>query len=363
MIFDIIRNVMNKDIDNVIKNKDNSIINEFNYNYNYTNQFKNINYKYEFYGIEDLIKKYEKYNKSDNYDINQGFFNIEYDTEMFNKIIDNTVLNDKIKDRNEFLKYITNDYTSISGSSVLQIIQNQEYNNSDLDIYINMKKLNNTNIKNVIDFIVYLYKNYNNSKKIKTLQTLKKHAMYSLFYSRKQEYPKKYLSLRQYLKYYMPFKYNDKKIELIFINCDIKELLLKTFDYDFIKNYWTNGKMYTLNKYNIDKKIGYMTLNHYINRILLNKTEFINFINRYEKYTARGYKLYIHTTLLTKEIINYLSMIIYEKVRYNYQRQMVDNICPLVLIDIDNKQFNKNSHLVAYILLKGLFQRLNKKKD
>jgi hypothetical protein len=120
-----------------------------------------------------------------------------------------------------------------------------------------------------------------------------------------------YNTLAQYIKLYQCYKNKDQsfKVELIFIKSNIQNLLINTFDYDIVKNYWKNGKIYCLNHFAILNKSATMSYKHFVKRIISgSKIEFTNFINRYNKYVLRGFKMFIHKTNITKHIFNHIYM-------------------------------------------------------
>lgn len=289
-----------------------------------------------------------------------SFTNVQYNTELFNKTINKVLFNIKISDNKEFINLISKDYISISGSSILQIIKEQEYPKSDLDIYINIKYLNKEeNMQNINNLVTYLYYNYNNQK-IKSLKVIKKNIYWCYHWHHRRDINSEYVCLHQYLKYYISFNYYHKKIELIFINSDIERLMLNTFDYDFIKNHWTNGKIFVHNINSINNQIGIMSLDHLYYRILLNKTEFKNFITRYNKYTNRGFKLFIYKTQINKKMLDYMTDISLNNSYYNYTDIKINEYYPRFIININNTLYDKHVHILKYILIAGIIQKYYK---
>lgn len=305
------------------------------------------------------------------------FKEINYNIEQFKYTI-NKVLNLNDDNLNYFLELINSNYISISGSSILQLIKNTIYENSDIDIYINIKKFKLNRILLIIDFIYrYFYniENYtNNQKYIKIIKQLK--YFYNKINSNSNEINyetnNEYHSLRKYLKLLLTFENDNKKqIQLIFINCDIETILLHTFDYDIVKNYYKNKKIYSNNMNAIINNIATMSLNHFINRVLSNHHEFNNFIKRYIKYNNRGFKVFIHKTLITPPIIIYI-MRFYKSKNYfddtlyylpswaylNGRGYYPVYISTYIYYnnEVKNIPLEKKDHIVKYILINYLFQ-------
>ena len=217
------------------------------------------------------------------------FKNINFSSDVFLKYLEMQFINQD--DRELFMNLINQDYISISGSSILQIIQQEFYQNTDLDIYIEITNFDNSKIKNIHNLIRFLSNFIENKNSIinyyQEIQSVN-------FTNHNFISNNPYFSLRKYIKLFQLFenKQTNFKIELIFIKCDIEYMLKNTFDYDIIKNYWKQNKIYSLNYFSIFNKTATMTLDHFINRILFgSKKEFTNFIDRYNKYSNRGFKI------------------------------------------------------------------------
>ncbi len=243
------------------------------------------------------------------------FKELSYNSELFKKIITKYINHD---DFYRILYIIQKPYISISGSSILQLITNNLYKHSDLDIYIDISylKVNRNEIENIFILIYQLielnhYKFLNKQLNINRCFT---QILDVINYSVINLENNHYTSLSKYLKLYLSFiNDHDRKIELIFISTSIDTVIENTFDYDIIKNYWSNGKLYASNEYGINNKIATMKLEHFNDRVLSNKREFNNFIRRYIKYTHRNYKIYIHKTHITKTIFSSIVNIYHKK--------------------------------------------------
>ena len=82
------------------------------------------------------------------------FKNINFSSDVFLKYLEMQFINQD--DRELFMNLINQDYISISGSSILQIIQQEFYQNTDLDIYIEITNFDNSKIKNIHNLIRFL---------------------------------------------------------------------------------------------------------------------------------------------------------------------------------------------------------------
>lgn len=335
-----------------------------------------------------------------------NFTKIDYNYFYFKSIIANIIGEEYT---NKFLDLINKDYISLSGSSILQTISKKIYNNSDLDIYIEINKLN---FKEVLDLLTFLHFNFNDDKSVELYKYNNNRFMH-MYKNYTEYYQLEYIfnptntnnyinpnnnnnsddnnpnneyssTLKKYLKLLIKFiNFNNKKIELIFISNDIETILEKTFDYDIVKNYWKENIIYCHNINAILNKTGRMSLKHFINRIVLSKNyiEFNNFIKRYIKYTQRGYQLYIHKTKLTFHILEYI-LNIHKSRNYIYYDQesrhyfslfnYLDNIRYFsVYINISkiskdgeyNLILEKRNHIVKYVLLSGIIQNYKFRKN
>lgn len=256
------------------------------------------------------------------------FQNIKYkSTTLFNYLKQHF---NKVDDLNLFLELINKDYISISGSSILQIIQNQFYNDNsaitgplcnrctDIDIYIEINNLTNDKFQHILELTKFLGNLVNSSQLNYMLDDLIYLNSQNRFSTNNTS---NYSSLRKYIKLYHLFtsKTNRSisispnfKIEVMYIKCSIEYLLINSFDYDIVKNYWKQYKIYSFNSFAISNKIATMTLKHFIERIILgSKTEFKNFLTRYIKYTKRGFIIFIHKTNITNHIINHIIITYY----------------------------------------------------
>lgn len=100
--------------------------------------------------------------------------------------------------------------------------------------------------------------------------------------------------------------YTNQKIDIIFMKCDIQLLLLESFDFDIVKNYYNKGYLYIYNQDAIQNKIATVTLNHFNNNIIIDSKKLNKFILRYYKYQKRGYRIFIDIYEIKVSFINKL---------------------------------------------------------
>lgn len=227
---------------------------------------------------------------------------------------------------------------SLSGSFMLELynkINNNsnklEINSNDLDIYIEHdkvslnyleeffmqlfvsgyrlvnKKSNNSKLHKQYDDIIFeIYKLYKPSC-CPNCQYYELHELHELSESNK------YFSLSKYINKIISLEnvYFKQKIDIIFINCTIRQLLINTFDFDIIKNFYTLNKVYYYNKDAIQNRIATISKAHFKTRILSNIYELNNFIIRYTKYQNRGFKIFIDNNEITNAFINKIINIVF----------------------------------------------------
>lgn len=325
------------------------------------------------------------------FEYNETFFknklyNILFNYDLFNNKNDDNLLYNYDKIYNNFIQLINKDFISISGSTILQVIKEKKFENSDLDIYIEIDKLINPdnsincdNCFNVEDLIIFLFDNFylktELSKNI-LIDYLNKFTKLIEYFDDTTYNDDNYISLRRYLKLLLPFRSDNKKIELIFISKSIKTILNNTFDYDIVKNYWKQNNIYCKNINAIDTNFATMTLKHFIHRVLANPKEFINFIKRYDKYSSRGFKIYIHNTLLDYKKFIYI-INIYKSKTYNFiqgnpiRLELDKQIYNSVYIKVYNITkygyseitIEKKDHIVKYILFSGILKNYKLRKN
>lgn len=300
----------------------------------------------------------------------------DYDKQLFNSIL---LKNLQCQENVDTFLYLINcDYISISGSSILQILQNKVYNDTDLDIYIEISNITREKLNNIKQLFTFLYSlgfKYYNLQLEYVLTDLESRLNYIITYTDIDL--SNYSTLKQYIKHYAMLTNNNtnSKIDFIFIKSDIETLLLNTFDYDIVKNYYKNKLLFSLNLSAISNKIATMNLKHFVKRILSgSKHEFTNFINRYIKYSDRDFKIIIHKTMITSYLFNYIVNAHFNanfnKIHYyNFRLFWDGQICL-------NKWYKKNitmyysnklykfeyiayDHILKYILIAGIYQKVS----
>lgn len=303
----------------------------------------------------------------------------DYDKELFNSMLLTHLISQE--NVNQLLSFINVDYISISGSTILQILQNNRYNNTDLDIYIEVSDFNEHKLNNIKQLFTLLYSlnyQYGHLQLEYLLSNLETKLQYNIVYS--DEHLSNYSTLKHHIKYYVMLvnTYTGSKIDFIFIKSDIENLILNTFDYDIVKNYWKNNNIFSVNYDAISNKIATMNLKHFVKRILSgSQHEFTNFINRYIKYSDRVFKIIIHKTLITPYLFNYIVNIYYN---INYKNS---NYCSVKLYWNEQLCLNRfykqkkmlfyssklyifeyftHTHILKYILLAGIYQRVSLSK-
>lgn len=243
------------------------------------------------------------------------------------------------------------DEIHISGSTALHIYNkfilknNIDVNINDIDIYYRYPgKVNH--IKKLLFKLVTLgYRS--------TSHKNDNHILYEMLI-RRLEYKwdmirynnlRKYSSLSEYINDVITLKnpLTGISIDIIIINCTIRKLLTKTFDFDIVKNYYSNNTLYIYNRHSIINKTANMTFYHLKNRIFYNVIELYNFIYRYTKYSNRGYKIYIDGNEIPKIFVLKLEMLlnIVYNLRLKTKRQAY-------LSNVDYNKYDCEQHLMDF---------------
>jgi hypothetical protein len=219
--------------------------------------------------------------------------------------------------------------TFISGSTVLNLIKNKEIdNNSDLDLYIQK----DTEEHEMLRFIETLkssgfLNSKNKSKENKLLRsyTIKKDKLKEDYISEDH----KYFSLKEHIDRIVTIKNNNgKTLDVIIINNSIEDLLVKSFDFDIVKNYIKLNKsrsisIHIYNLASIHSKNATITNTHFDNRIMHNAYEFNNFVKRYVKY-SKHYNIYIGKKMLSNESFHLIIKYIMDKIKENTPDVYID---------------------------------------
>ena len=267
----------------------------------------------------------------------------------------------------------------VSGSAALQaynkyILKNEEdIIINDIDIYIQCNTIYKSNFQTKLNkmnslffkllSVGYQYKNYKNDSTsyLKIQQQLKNTLQYKKYWNKNSEERDKYFSLFKFIA--LIFTLNNpltgKNIDIIITKCHIKKLLINSFDFDIIKNYYSNGKLHILNPKSINDKIANMTLNHLNSRVFNNFIELNNFIKRYTKYNNRGYTIHIDNNKIPYNFIIKLQLLLH--MLYNIDsngnhRHIWINNCKYLnnkvnyhLMDFYYKIFYIHKELIEYV--------------
>lgn len=228
----------------------------------------------------------------------------------------------KFKNNKFILECINNlSYLSIGGSTVLQIIQNEYYKDSDLDIYIDLNLLINNNfeinkalfIKLLIELIRkryndrYLITEYN----LDIQNILRKIYNYINNEENENDIINPYLNMNRMnnILFVHSLYYLETKIDLIFIKCNIHTHIINDYDLDIVKNYYNLKTIYCHNRLGIKNKIARLDKEKIKYALLESRTDhiIIQWFQRYYKYIKRGFKIFIKFNVeLTKYDCDYI---------------------------------------------------------
>lgn len=304
--------------------------------------------------IYSLLKKIEGFMKRSNY-YNSGK---EFNTYGMNH-----------SKKNKFLsRYIDYKYTRKHKNAYKREMikyckkNNIQYGTTDYGRVINTKSCvsepkklclkYNTNID--VDKLVELRKNIH----VKSKTIYDKHSNYCL---------------RGHLLDYYKYSHMNmmKNIEIMFISKPIDEFMITTFDLSIVQNYYSMGKIYCNSLEDIRNKTANISLAHFYNRILYSKYEFNNFLIRYNKYTERGYTIYVGGLKLNTDIVAYIKNVRLNKDYYYNLRSIIcddykrnfHNQDPNTISSIDmvkSCRINKKNYIIRYLVTKFLIQRYKK---
>lgn len=268
--------------------------------------------------------------------------------------INNKIFNNHIECKN--VNIFKKRGISLSGSTTLDIYKilksnsnfdNIRFNSNDLDLYIDLCQLSKSYLEEIFmhlfisGYRIINKKNTKNTKNIqlhKEFQSFSNELLYNLYNcnilrNNNLLENNKYFSLSKYIYKIVNIenKYTNQKIDIIFIKCNIRKLLDKTFDFDIIKNYYSLNSLYIFNKDAIDNNIATMTFNHFKFRVLNNMYELNNFIIRYNKYKERGYKIFINEN----------------EIKYNFINKIIKFYFVLHAININEPDYSKNKFYIV----------------
>lgn len=207
----------------------------------------------------------------------------------------------------------SNNNLSISGSSALMLVNNQEYDNADIDVYIDISgvpSLMEPLLEQIHDFIVsegYIMKNRSQNEAIHTVSLQPNE--YDLFTYNP------YWSLREYIHKVVSYKNicSSTSIDFIFIKTPVHKMIIESFDMDIVKNYYCKGTVYSYFPKSIQERKAIITKKHFIERICKgNERDRFKFIERYNKYKRRGYTIFIDSIRADKLFIGYFYRNVYD---------------------------------------------------
>jgi hypothetical protein len=230
----------------------------------------------------------------------------------------------------------------LSGSFILQVIYDEEYENSDIDIYIPCKNKNypphpcaciDEPFTELEDFLYNLPHN----------NEIPEHRTWN--YGGDNHY----ISSNINIKYVRNYKYNKVMLQIIHVDVENKEILheniINTFDYDICKNTYdfTNKIQFYKLEDVLNKKTkfkfgnnGIMTYSEtYDPDVYINISKFTDTFYRFFKYKERGIEFYSENT--EKNIIKkYINMI--KDKNDEYQVELIEDYYKI--IDKVCKEFN-----------------------
>lgn len=194
---------------------------------------------------------------------------------------------------------------SISGSTIMSLLNKKEYDNSDIDIYIDISGITpllHTFLEEMHCFV--LSEEYIIKKGVREgihNVDLAMNEIDKFMYT-------PYWGLRDYIHKVIGYKsdYHSTSIDFIFIKMPIHKMIVESFDMDIVKNYYCMGTIYSYFYKSIICKKATITKDHFIKRICRgSEYEKNKFIHRYKKYTRRGFVIYIDSIKVDAFFIKY----------------------------------------------------------
>lgn len=239
------------------------------------------------------------------------FTQVEYQSENLTNLLNDFNINDH--------NILDNEFITISGSTCLKIYNNSfNFNSNDIDIYIH-EDIPNEELENLIEYLVKMnytaYGYYNSTSLLAKLlkqKDIKNKNSTGLVYNGINEHLKNVLQFNN--------RYIIKHIDLILIDNDIETFISETFDYNMLKNYIHKKKLYMSSEIDIINKHAKMNIDTFYN-IFNNEYKFNNFIKRYQKYTSRGFKMFLNNKELNIQMFENIVKIIIKKLTYNINLQ------------------------------------------
>lgn len=193
----------------------------------------------------------------------------------------------------EFKKQLQDNQAIISGSFILQCILGEDWEDSDVDIYVPIRN-SQSKYTYLEDFlyrhlaqIEYHCREYNNNN----IEGTRKYACYNEKYFNKVKCSVNPNTLyRFFSNSYNCIEPNTRHIQIIRLNCtsieEIKKFILNDFDFDIVKNsYYIKDDIEYLTIYNLKDVLSKTTL------FKVSQT-YLPELNRKKKYEHRGFKFF-----------------------------------------------------------------------
>jgi len=208
----------------------------------------------------------------------------------------------------------------LSGSSVIKLIEKKKLSEfNDLDLYVE-RGMDDVSADMFIKELIsagFLEDKTNKSKKLRNYLMSTEDIC-------EVGCNEDYFSLRdQILSITSLQNHKMLKIDIIVIRNTMEDMLVNTFDYNFLKNYMQinvnmNNPVMCYAPDDITSMDAKMRLFHFTNRVIHNEYEFNNFIKRVIKYSKR-YSLYIGEKEISKDVLNKIVECIMSNIKKEYK--------------------------------------------
>lgn len=250
------------------------------------------------------------------------FTSVDYDNEYMYYLLRNILSNDETID--DFLLLLNQNKAYITGSLILQLIKQAEYTKSDMDIVIEVYN------EDDVDFLSQVFK-FLNDNSFRSEYNISAYNTCSAFIAELDHNPNGMYDNISYSYYSNSLiksvsKFTNsvtkKSIDIILIQSDITVFLSESFDFDIVKNYYANNKVYAFNPNIRTVTIATVTNYYFINQICSRPDKLLKFIIRVDKYIKRGFAIFVGKTHLTNGILLFITkmMTMYKFVTRNNKR-------------------------------------------